>query len=417
MSSAQSSKFSFQSIKRWVSKEASGGILLIIAALAALIWANSPWKELYFDLSAFSFGPEALHLNLSLASWASDGLLALFFFTVGLELKHEMTSGCLSDVRAAVVPILAAVGGMVVPALIFVGVVLLLKDPGALHGWAIPTATDIAFALAVLSVFGRGLPYEMRAFLLTLATVDDLLAIIVIALFYSSGLSWLPLAISFALIAAFAYFANRKTMSTPLLIVLGILAWGFMHASGVHATIAGVLMGVSIPAKKLPGEVCSRTHHFEEFLRPINAAIVLPIFAFFASGATIFGEGGGTDVIFQPVVFAIVLGLILGKLIGIIGTTAILTKVLRLVIPGELRLRKIFPVGFLAGIGFTVSLLISELSFPDSEHTAGAKFAVLTASLLSATIGAFVLTWVRKHFKAERAADAVESYLEPDVLQ
>ncbi|GAA3671031.1 Na+/H+ antiporter NhaA [Microbacterium marinilacus] len=385
--------------------ETTSGLILIAAAAAALIWANSPWREAYSSLSAFTIGPEALHLDLSLATWAADGLLAVFFFVVGVELKHEIVAGSLRNPRQAAVPVLAAVGGMAVPAIIFVLVVGLSGDRTAAHGWAIPTATDIAFALAVLAIFGRGLPRALRTFLLTLAVVDDLLAIIVIAVFYSSGIDMVALGIALAGVAVFAVLVRTRTPRWWLLLPVAAIAWGFMHASGVHATIAGVLLGFTVPARPIRFDREPRTHRFDEAVRPFSSGIALPVFAFFSAGVTLIdGEGPG-GVLLQPVVLAIVAGLVLGKVIGVLGFTALVTRFTPLRLPDAIGLRDLLPVGLLTGIGFTVSLLISELSFPDTEHTDGAKIAVLIGTMLAASLAAALLRW---DARKARAADMNE---------
>ena len=218
----------------WLARETSGGILLMIAAVVALTWANSPWRDAYHGLTETVLGPSALHLDLDLAHWAADGLLAIFFLVVGLELKHEIRVGSLRDPREAAVPMLAAVGGMVVPAALFAAVVLVDGGGDGLHGWAIPTATDIAFALAVLAVLGRGLPLALRTFLLTLAVVDDLLAITIIAIFYSSDLAPLYLLGVVAVLVAFRWAVTRRKLRAVVLVPLGLLAWYLMHESGLR---------------------------------------------------------------------------------------------------------------------------------------------------------------------------------------
>ena len=375
----------------WVSRETSGGILLLIAAAAALIWANSPWRSQYAAISEFHLGPEVLHLNLSISHWAADGLLAIFFFVVGAELKNEMIVGSLRNIREAAVPVLAAVGGMVVPALIFTAVILVSGDTGALGGWAIPTATDIAFALAVLAIFGKGLPGALRMFLLTLAVVDDLLAIIVIAVFYSSGLNWWALIGSLVVAQIFGMVANSRWPKAWLLIPLALTSWTLMHASGVHATIAGVVLGLTLPALAVHGETRSRTHSFVDAIRPYSSGIALPVFAFFSAGVTVVGGEGQAGVLSQPVVLAVAGGLVLGKLVGVLGTTALVVKVTPLQLSTDITIRSLLPVGFLTGIGFTVSLLIAELSFTDPTYTAGAKIAVLIGTLTAAILAAIVL--------------------------
>lgn len=335
-----------------------------------------------------------MHLDLTVAHWASDGLLAIFFFVVGVELKHELVAGSLSSPREAAVPMVAAVGGMALPALIFTGVVLAFGDAGALHGWAIPTATDIAFALAVLAVFGRGLPVAIRTFLLTLAVVDDLLAIIVIAVFYTESIQWLSLAAALALVALFGWHVRSRRPRWWVLVPLAVVAWAFMHASGVHATVAGVLMGFTVSSRSVFGEPEPRTDHYEATVRPWSQGVALPVFAFFTAGVSLVDAGGVDEIASEPVFLAIAAGLVLGKLAGVLGTTALVTRVTRLRLAQGIGVRDLLPVALLAGIGFTVALLIAELSFGyGSEHTDAAKVAILGGSLLAALLAALTLRW------------------------
>jgi Na+:H+ antiporter, NhaA family len=380
--------------RNWVSRETTGGALLIIAATLALVWANSPWREAYQDLSATTVGPHLdwLHLDLSLSTWAADGLLAIFFFVVGLELKHEFVAGSLRQPKTAGVPMIAAVGGMAVPALVFAGVVVATGDTTALGGWAIPTATDIAFALAVLAVFGKGLPAAIRTFLLTLAVVDDLLAIIVIAVFYTATVSWGPLGLAALGLVLFRVLVTLRRPPLWAIVPLAVVVWVLVHESGVHATVAGVAMGFLVPALAVHGEETTRTSRFEHFWSPISAGIALPVFAFFAAGVSMVDDGGLLEVLGQGVALGIISGLLVGKCIGILGTTWLLTRFTPLRLAPGIGLRDLLPVGLLAGIGFTVSLLISELSFgEESIHGHGAKAAVLTASVLAAILAAFAL--------------------------
>ncbi|MFB4350769.1 Na+/H+ antiporter NhaA [Microbacterium sp. CR_7] len=378
--------------RRWVTAETTSGVILMVAAAVALLWANSPWREGYQALSQITIGPAALHLDLTLATWAADGLLAVFFFVVGVELKHEIVAGSLRNVKTAAVPVLAAVGGMVMPAVIFIAIVSFAGDRTAAHGWAIPTATDIAFALAVLAIFGRGLPRALRTFLLTLAVVDDLLAIVVIAVFYTGDIDLVSLLVALACVAVFALLTRMRTTRWWLLAPVALVAWVFMHESGVHATIAGVLLGLTVPALRVHGETESRTHRFDDAIRPFSSGVALPIFAFFAAGVTLVG-GGAASVFLQPVVFAIVAGLVIGKLVGVLGVTALVTRFTPLRLPDAIGIRDLLPVGLLTGIGFTVSLLIAELSFPDTEHTDGAKIAVLLGTVIAAVLAAALLRW------------------------
>lgn len=398
-------------VRNWVTLETTSGGLLFVAAALALVWANSPWRDGYAGLSSLVVGPAQLHLDLTLASWATDGLLTVFFFVVGVELKHELVAGSLRNVREASVPVIAAMGGMLVPAVFYLVIVLTLDDRTALHGWAIPTATDIAFALAVLAVFGRGLPRALRTFLLTLAVVDDLLAIVIIAIVYTSGLDVLALGGSIVAVAVFAIVVRMRRAPWWILLAIAIVAWWLMHASGVHATIAGVLLGLSVPARIVHGETQTRTHRFERAMRPLSNGIALPVFAFFAAGVTLVGGGGPAEILLQPVVLAIVTGLVLGKLVGVLGVTALVTKLTPLRLPDAIGLRDLLPVAFLTGIGFTVSLLVAQLSFVDSEHTDGARVAVLLGSLIAAILAAASLRWdARKARRADMNEDGV-----PDV--
>ena len=368
----------------------SGG-LLILGAIIALIWANSPWRETYHALANFTVGPEALHLNLTLGTWAADGLLAIFFFVVGVELKQEMVSGALSKPKEAAVPVLAAVGGMALPAIVFSVLIVVQGQSEALHGWAIPTATDIAFALAILGLFGKGLPKALRIFLMTLAVVDDLLAIIIIAIFYTSGLNFLALGGALAAVVAFALLVRMRKPHWWLLIPVALIAWTLMHTSGVHATIAGVLMGLVVPARLIHGETEPRTHRYEHAVSPISAGLALPIFAFFAAGVTIVGDTTFGQLVREPVFISVATALIVGKLLGVLGMTALVVKVTPLRLPDAIGVRDLLPVAFLCGIGFTVSLLIAELSYTDVAHTTPAKVAILCASVIAAILGAVSL--------------------------
>ncbi|MDO5701093.1 MAG: Na+/H+ antiporter NhaA [Bowdeniella nasicola] len=370
--------------------EPTAGSVLLLGAVLALLWANSPWRHTYHAISEYTFGPESLHLHLPVSHWASDGLLAIFFFVVGLELKTEFVSGALRDIKQALVPILAAVFGMMGPAILYVGIQLATQSDG-MNGWAIPVATDIAFAVALLGIFGRGLPPAVRTFLLTLAVVDDLLGIIIIATFYTEELNFLALGCAFAVVALFAVLVHRRIMSPFVLIPLAIIAWALMHISGVHATIAGVLLGLSVPAHLRTGEAEAWTTKWAEKIHPWSAGLVLPIFAFFAAGVTLIDGGSFSDVIFDPVALGVMLALPFGKLLGIWGGTAMLVSTTRLRLGGGVDLADLVGVAFLGGIGFTVSLLIAGLSFGESPHTDHAKIGVILGSLIAAILGALAL--------------------------
>lgn len=363
-------------------QETVGGLLLIVATVAALIWANSPWRDAYTRVSETEAGPASLHLHLSLATWAADGLLAVFFFVVGLELKHEIVHGSLREPARAAIPMVAAVCGMIMPAFFYLAVQH-FSDDGAPVGWAVPIATDIAFALAVLAVVGSALPDGLRTFLLTLAVVDDLIAIVVIALFFSGGIAFGWLAASAACIAIFAFLTNTGRMWWWLLGPLAIAAWICMHSSGVHATIAGVLLGLAIPA--------SRTTGLDHRIRPISAGLCVPVFAFFAAGVTVVGGGFG-EALRDPVTIGVVVGLVFGKVVGITVSTFVMAKFTRAELDDEIHWLDIIGVGLLAGVGFTVSLLIGELAFgTGSEKDDHVKVAILIGSILAAGSATVVL--------------------------
>jgi len=377
--------------RRKLHSETFAGGMLLLGAAIALIWANSPWRDAYADLSGTTAGPSALGLDLSIATWASDGLLAIFFFVVGLELKTEFITGSLRDMKQAVVPMIAAVCGMAGPVVVYVTVIA-ISGSGVYDGWAIPVATDIAFALAVLGVFGKGLPSAARTFLLTLAVVDDLLGITIIAVFFSDGISFLWLAVSFATIALFAVLVNKRITHWWLLWPIAIVAWATMHSAGVHATIAGVLMGLSVPALARAKESKPLTERFGGRFEFWSAGIVLPVFAFFAAGVNVVDTGGFGAMLVNPVAVGLYLALPFGKFLGIWGGTALVTKLFGLRLGKGLHLADIAAVSFIAGVGFTVSLLIASLSFaPDHPYAGYARIAVILGSLLSAVLGAIAL--------------------------
>lgn len=376
-------------------KETVGGALLLVATVVALIWANSPWSGGYAAFRDLEVGPAALHLELSLGTWAADGLLAVFFFVVGLELKREFVSGDLRDPRRAALPILAAVGGMAVPALVYTAVAA-RAGGDAVNGWAIPTATDIAFALAVLAVVGTQLPAALRTFLLTLAVVDDLLAVTVIAVFYTQGVHVVPLAGSLAVVGLFAVAVQRRVRAWWVLLPLAVTAWVLMHESGVHATVAGVLLGFTVPVLRSaraggPQAGPGLAEHFEHRFRPLSAGVAVPLFAFFAAGVTVGGLGGLRSSLSDPVALGIVAGLVVGKTVGIFGTTWLVSRLTRARLDPSLAWLDVLAVAALGGVGFTVSLLIGELAFDSPMRAEHVKVGVLTGSLLAATVAAALL--------------------------
>ncbi len=403
-------------------KETVGGILLVVFAAIALIWANSPWADSYFAIRDFEIGYEPWHLKLSLGAWAADGLLAIFFFLVGLELKREFVAGDLRKPSTAIVPIVAAVGGVVVPALVYVAVVGTTTSEA--RGWAIPTATDIAFAVAVLALIGSHLPSALRIFLLTLAVVDDLIAIGIIAIFYTESIELVPLLFALVAIAVYGaiaqrfrqFFHVRPGAAWLILLPIGFAAWALMHASGIHATIAGVLLGFTIPvlhkkADRSDDAGPGLAELFEHRFRPLSAGFAVPVFAFFSAGVAIGGTDGFVSALTDPVLIGIVLGLVVGKPVGITVATWLITRIRRINLDPSLRWIDITGVGILAGIGFTVSLLVAELSFAaDSPHYDHSKVAILTASVLAAVVAAVLLGLrnrrYRKFADAESTADS-----------
>lgn len=369
--------------------ETVGGVIMLAAALVGLVWANSPWAPTYEALRSVEFGPESLHLRLSLAQWASDGLLVIFFFVAGLELKREFVAGDLRDSRRAAIPIAAAFGGVAVPALIYTVVNL---GGAGLSGWAIPTATDIAFALAVLAVIGRCLPSALRTFLLTLAIVDDLIAIVIIALFYTDHLSLLPLLLMFVPLALFTFLVQRRVRAWWLLIPLAVATWALMHASGVHATVAGVLLGFAVPVIRRCGEGPGLAEIFQHRWQPLSTGVAVPVFAFFAAGVSVGGLSGFVGSLTDSVTVGIVLGLLVGKPIGITIATYLVARFTRASLHEDFAWIDAIGLSILAGIGFTVSLLVSELSFGEgSDSYDNAKVAVLLGSVLSALVAMVIL--------------------------
>jgi NhaA family Na+:H+ antiporter len=385
-------------------KETVGGALLLLAAAVALVWANSPWGGAYETLRDTEVGPAALHLDLSLGTWAADGLLAIFFFVAGLELKREFVAGDLREPRRAALPIAAAVGGMAVPALLFV-LFNLGRDDDALRGWAIPSATDIAFALAVLAVISTHLPAALRIFLLTLAVVDDLLAIVVIAIFYTDDFSVGSLLLSLVPLTVFGLLVQRRVRSWWLLLPLATLTWAFMHESGVHATVAGVLLAFTVPVVRSqaaggPNAGPGLAEHFEHRFRPISAGIAVPVFAFFSAGVAVGGLSGLTQSVTDSVAVGITVGLVLGKTIGITGATWLVSRFTRAELDHELGWPDVIGLSLLGGIGFTVSLLITELAFGLGTETYDhAKVGILTGTLLAALLATVVLRLRNRRYK------------------
>ncbi|WP_436737595.1 Na+/H+ antiporter NhaA [Streptomyces sp. BBFR102] len=371
--------------------ETVGGMLLLAAAVAALIWANTASGS-YAAVRDFHLGPAVLGLDLSVGHWAADGLLAVFFFVAGVELKRELVAGELRDPRRALLPVIAAVCGMIAPALVYV--VVNVAGGGALTGWAVPTATDIAFALAVLAVLGTSLPSALRAFLLTLAVVDDLFAILIIAVFFTSDLNFPALGGAVAALALFWLLLRIGVRGWYVYVPLAVTVWALMYNSGVHATIAGVAMGLMLRCTPRAGEAHSPGEHVEHLVRPLSAGLAVPLFALFAAGVSVSG-GALADIFTRPETLGVVLGLVVGKAVGIFGGTWLTARFTRASLSDDLAWPDVFAVATLAGIGFTVSLLIGELAFADDPGLADEIKASVLVGSLTATLLATVLLRMR----------------------
>ncbi|MFD0920885.1 Na+/H+ antiporter NhaA [Saccharopolyspora rosea] len=367
--------------------ETVGGMVLLVAAAVALLVANSPAADLYHAVRDFEIGPHLLHLDLTVGEWAKDGLLAIFFFVAGLELKRELVIGELADRKTATLPVIAAFGGMIAPAVLAFAI-----GHGAAGGhsaWAIPVATDIAFALGVLSLTGSWMPTAARVFLLSLAVVDDLGAIVVIAVLFTGGLDVIALGAAVLLCGVY-WFAQRKRITTPWLYVpLALATWIAVHSSGIHATIAGVALGLLTRVRSDPGETESPSMRLEHRLQPWSAGLVVPVFAFFAAGVPINGEALAS-IVHDRIAIAVVVGLVLGKVVGIFGSSFLAVKLGLAAKSADLKWRDLSALAILGGVGFTVSLLIAELSLQGAAAER-AKAAVLIASAIASLLAATVL--------------------------
>ncbi len=413
---------------RVLRRETVGGLLMLGAAVIALLWANTRWASSYRTITGVELGPEALHLHMPLSVWAADFLLAFFFYLAGLELKHEVRHGSLARPAQAAVPVVAALCGMVVPALIFVA--FTWPHPEQRIGWGIPMATDIAFALAVLAIMGQGLPLALRAFLLTLAVVDDLGAITVIAVFYSD--SFHALALAGALLCVLVWFLlQRRPRSglwvAPVYCALFLLTWYLTHESGVHATVAGVALGLATRVTAEPGERLAPAEVAEIRLRPFVAGLAVPLFAFTSAGVTIRDVPGApvsvpplADTLTSPLTLGVLLGLLVGKPVGVVGGAWLMARFTRASLNPSLRWADMGALGLLAGIGFTVSLLIAELAYDDRPLLLGsAKVGVLGATLLAAVLSSVGLARRRRALAALVAEEERDDDHDgiPDVYQ
>ena len=419
-SSNRLARFIGRPIHRFAAVEAAGGLLMLIATVAALVWVNSPWQDSYhhfwdthvaFSVGEYLFDQELYHI-------VQDGLMAVFFFVVGLEIKRELVSGQLRDPRFAALPAACALGGMVVPALIYFA--FNAGGPGQ-DGWGIPMATDIAFAVGVLSLLGDRIPRKMKLFLLTLAIVDDIGAILVIAIFYAGDLSGNWLVTSAVLWGAIFLLRRLRVWYLPVYLVLGVAFWLAVLESGVHATIAGVILGFTTPAKPLQSdaEACRWaqwlqdkeqillvdvrrvgfhiresqpvSQRIEEMLHPITSYIIIPVFALSAAGVELSGEII-SDAVSSPVTLGVAIGLVAGKTVGISLFSWIAARLGLVTIPSSMAGMHMVGVAMVAGIGFTVSLFISGLAFDDQMIGDEAKIGILFGSLVAAVAGLAILS-------------------------
>jgi len=378
-------------LREFVKWEAASGVLLLLAAVLAMIVENSPAKPLYDALldTPVEIRVASLELAKPLLLWINDGLMVIFFFLIGLEVKREMVCGALSEPDQIRLPVIAAIGGMLVPALIYVA--LNYSDPVAMKGWAIPSATDIAFALGVMALLGNRVPGSLKLFLLTLAIVDDLGAIIIIALFYSSDLSLTSLLIAAAALMALFTLNRRKIRSLPPYILVGILLWVAVLKSGVHATLAGVLLAMFIPLDTGSGGNKSPLERLEHGLHPYVAFGILPLFAFANTGVSL--HGLSLSSLLDPIPLGIASGLFIGNQCGVLGFCWMATRLGLARLPEKVSWMQMYGVSLLCGIGFTMSLFIASLAF--EQNGTGTividRLGILAGSILSGIAGFVVL--------------------------
>lgn len=372
--------------------EAAGGIILMAAAAIALALNNSPLNALYDALLGTPVVIQigALAIDKPLLLWINDGLMAVFFFLVGLEIKREIIEGRLSNIRQASLPVIAAIGGMVVPAVIYIA--LNAGDPETLRGWAIPTATDIAFALGILALLGSRVPVALKVFLLALAIIDDLGAIVIIAVFYSSDLSLSVLSIAGAGTLVLAWLNRSGVTRISPYIVVGLVIWVCVLKSGVHATLAGVIVALFVPLRVKDADSRSPLKLAEHGLAPWVAFGVMPIFAFANAGVDL--RGLSIADLFENIPLGIAAGLFIGKQLGIVGFVWVAVRLGVAHLPKDVTWVQIYGAALLAGIGFTMSLFVGTLAFIDPEHAAAVRLGVLSGSLLSALAGFALLRWI-----------------------
>lgn len=387
-------KINLSVFKKFFHSGKVGGIILLICVIISLIIANSSQKDNFanFLTQNLGFTIGNFSLNYTLSAWINDGLMAIFFLLVGLEIKRELIEGELSTLKKASLPVLAAIGGMAFPALIYF---FFNKGEATASGWGIPMATDIAFALAIIALLGKSVPASLKIFLAALAIADDLGAILVIAIFYTAEIQWpylLLAALIFALLLAFNYF---KIISLWFYLIPGLFLWYLVHHSGIHATIAGVLLAFTIPTNDT--DVLSPLEKLEHFLTVPVHFLIMPIFALANTNITFQKEM--VSGLASPLGFGIILGLFFGKTLGVSLLSWFAVKIKLAKLPSGANWKHIIGLGMLAGIGFTMSIFVSLLSFEKAEYITEAKFAILCASVISGAIGFFYLKSIKKQIK------------------
>lgn len=414
-------------------KESVGGFILLAATVLAVVLANTQASHFYETVRDTEVGitvPGFSHLMMNVHHWAADGLLTVFFFLTGLELKKEFVVGDLRSPGKAIVPVAAAFGGAMTPAILYFAINH--GSDTAVHGWAIPAATDIAFAVAVLAGVGTFLPAALRTFLLTLAVVDDLIAIVIIALFYTSSFqAWyliasiIPIGIYFWMTHKHErLFHEKKWAAWVILLPLGLITWALFLESGIHATIAGVILGFCVPVRmttqaKAAGSHGGLSEVLEHRLRPLSTGLCVPLFAFFSAGVAIGGWDGLQRAVTDTVAIGIIVGLVVGKTIGITGTTWLITRFRGVNLDSDIAWVDIIGLAVTGGIGFTVSMLVAELSFAAGEaHTEDAKIGIMIGSVTAAICGAIILSIRNKHYKLIAQKESLDENQDgiPDVF-
>ena len=394
-------------LREFLRLESAGGILLVIAMALAMIVVNTGLWPLYKSLLSIPLEIRIGEFEIAkpLLLWINDGLMAIFFFLIGLEVKRELLEGELSDPAQVMLPAVAAIGGVVVPALVFTW--FNYGDESAMQGWAIPTATDIAFALGILSLLGNRVPPSLKLFLLTLAIIDDLVAILIIAVFYSVNISTLSLVIALVAYAALVFQNWRGVMRLTSYLVFGLIMWAAVLKSGVHATIAGVLIAFTIPLKHPEGKEHSPLRNLEHDLHPTVAFFILPVFAFANTGIPM--EGMNMKTLLSPEPFGIAMGLFLGKQLGVFGFTWAAVKSGIAKLPSNVGWPEMYGLSVLTGIGFTMSLFISSLAFEEGATNLNAdRLGILAGSFASAFVGMVVLYFALRNKEPIKEDKAIE---------